>query len=193
MLQSWSRRELLEILCTEMGKERKYTGLTKYKIIELLLKIVSEKSARASNGADSRPDSPTVNSQSSSKRRRKIDNPSRVTNATTHPPGSDGDGITDNVIFCGNAACRASVRPQDAFCKRCSCCICHKYDDNKDPSVWLICDSEPPNEGDSCGISCHVECALKDERAGISKDEQSSRLDGSFYCVSCGKVNDLLG
>ncbi|KAF8364934.1 hypothetical protein HHK36_033082 [Tetracentron sinense] len=33
MLKSWSRRDLLQILCAEMGKERKYTGLTKFKMI----------------------------------------------------------------------------------------------------------------------------------------------------------------
>ncbi|KAK6136982.1 hypothetical protein DH2020_029272 [Rehmannia glutinosa] len=29
MLHSWSRQEILQILCAELGKERKYTGLTK--------------------------------------------------------------------------------------------------------------------------------------------------------------------
>ena len=45
VLQAWSRQEILQILCAEMGKERKYTGLTKVKIIETLMKIVSEKNA----------------------------------------------------------------------------------------------------------------------------------------------------
>ncbi|XP_058113739.1 VIN3-like protein 2 [Magnolia sinica] len=186
MLKSWSRRELLEILCAEMGKERKYTGLTKYKMIEHLLRIVSEKSAKPTNSTDSGSNPPPANPQSSSKRHRKMDHPSRLAIA-------EGDGIPDNLTYCRNSACRASLRPQDAFCKRCSCCICHKYDDNKDPSVWLVCDSEPPYEGDSCGMSCHLECALKDERAGISKNGRSARLEGSFYCISCRKVNDLLG
>lgn len=75
------------------------------------------------------------------------------------------------------------------FCKRCSCCICRQYDDNKDPSLWLICISDPPFRGVSCGMSCHLECALRHKSCGISPDRE---LDGSFYCVSCGKVNDLL-
>ena len=69
----------------------------------------------------------------------------------------------------------------------------HKFDDNKDPSLWLVCSSEPPFEGNSCGMSCHLECALKHESSGIGKERGHRGLDGSFYCISCGKVNDLLG
>ncbi|KAL2482922.1 VIN3-like protein 2 [Forsythia ovata] len=41
-------------------------------------------------------------------------------------------------------------------------------------------------------MSCHLECALKHEKSGITKDRQDEGLDGSFCCMSCGKVNDLL-
>lgn len=34
---------MIWFLCAEMGKERKYEGLTKLKIIEHLLRIISEK------------------------------------------------------------------------------------------------------------------------------------------------------
>lgn len=44
MLQSFTRRELLEVICAELGKERKYTGYTKNQMIEYLLKIISKKS-----------------------------------------------------------------------------------------------------------------------------------------------------
>ncbi|XP_058067959.1 VIN3-like protein 2 [Magnolia sinica] len=194
MLQTWSRRELLQILCAEMGKERKYTGLTKYKMIEHLLRIVSErKSGSHTDGEDSASHPSPANTQTSSKRQRKTDHPSRVAIGTNHFASSNGDGDFDTMIYCLNVACRAAVHSEDLFCKRCSCCICFKYDDNKDPSLWLVCNSEPPNDGDSCGMSCHLECALKHERAGISKNVHHARLDGRFYCISCRKVNDLLG
>ncbi|XP_077238328.1 VIN3-like protein 2 isoform X2 [Tasmannia lanceolata] len=194
MLQSWSRRELLQILCAEMGKERKYTGLTKSKMIEHLLRIVSEnKSGKNNDVTDSGPQPLPGNTQSSSKRQRKNDHPSRVPIGTNNVPIENGNQSLGNVIHCKNLACRATIRHEDKFCKRCSCCICHKFDDNKDPSLWLVCNSDPPNEGDSCGMSCHLECALKHERAGISENGQYIRLDGGFYCVSCKKVNDLLG
>ncbi|GJN39206.1 hypothetical protein PR202_gb28308 [Eleusine coracana subsp. coracana] len=79
--------------------------------------------------------------------------------------------------------------------ERCSCCICFKYDDNKDPSLWLFCTSDESVQEDSCGLSCHLECALKDKRSGIlqSGSEQSKKLDGGYYCTHCGKQNDLLG
>ncbi|XP_043720638.1 VIN3-like protein 2 isoform X2 [Telopea speciosissima] len=193
MLQSWSRREILQILCAEMGKERKYTGLTKFKLIEQLLKIVSEKkSGIPVDGAEPEPRPAPANSQSSSKRQRKTDHPSRLPIVTNDTITIDGDGDQGKSVFCPNSACKATIQRQDAFCKRCSCCICYNYDDNKDPSLWLVCSSEPPYEGDSCGLSCHLDCALKHEKAGIAKVGQHGRLDGSFYCVSCGKVNDLL-
>ncbi|KAF8407331.1 hypothetical protein HHK36_006458 [Tetracentron sinense] len=194
MLQSWSRQELLQILCAEMGKERKYTGLTKFKIIDHLLRILSEKKCmKRVTGAGAEPQTSPANSQSTSKRPRKANHPSRLPIVENRFFISNGDGDLGNALYCQNSACRATIFQEDRFCKRCSCCICYQYDDNKDPSLWLVCSSEPPHQGDSCDMSCHLECALKHERAGIVKDGHQERLDGSFYCVSCGKVNDLLG
>lgn len=194
LLQSWSRQEILEILCAEMGKERKYTGLTKLKIIENLLKVVSEKRSQEANAltvVDPEPSS--ISDQRTPKRPRKTDHPNRLTIATDTTSISFADNNLDNVVYCKNSACRAKLSQEYAFCKRCSCCVCHQYDDNKDPSLWLTCSSEPPFQGNSCGMSCHLECALRHERSGIAKDGQNSGLDGSFCCVTCGKVNDLLG
>lgn len=188
LLQSWSRQEILQILCAEMGKERKYTGLTKLKIIEHLLKIVSEKKfldLDSMTDLDSQPSS----GQRTAKRQRKDDHPNRIPVASNNV----SINVVDNGLCCKNSACKAKLSFEDKFCKRCSCCICFQYDDNKDPSLWLNCSSEAPFQGNSCGFSCHLECALKNEKSGIAKDGQESGLDGSFYCVSCGKMNDLLG
>ncbi|PQQ08546.1 VIN3-like protein 2 [Prunus yedoensis var. nudiflora] len=194
LLQSWSRQEILQILCAEMGKERKYTGLTKVKIIEHLLKVVSErKSGGHEVSADLKPQSSDAPGQRTAKRQRKTENPSRLpvpeNSISINSSGSD----LANTTFCKNSACRATLNREGAFCKRCSCCICYQFDDNKDPSLWLVCSSEPPFQGNSCGMSCHLECALKRESCGIGKEGRRRGLDGSFYCVSCGKVNDLLG
>lgn len=190
MLQSWSRQEILQILCVEMGKERKYTGLTKLKIIENLLKIVSEKKAGEFEATmDVETESSPSPVQRSSKRQRKTDNPSRLTVSVNYNATNNGGNDLGNTVFCKNSACRATLKQDDAFCKRCSCCICYKYDDNKDPSLWLTCSSEPPFQGVACGMSCHLDCALKHENSGIGKDGH----DGSFCCVACWKVNDLLG
>ncbi|XP_073000147.1 VIN3-like protein 2 isoform X1 [Typha latifolia] len=182
-LQTWSRRDLLEILCAEMGKERKYTGLTKQRMIEYLFRVVSEKK---SEHVEDTPDLLTANPQTPSKRPRKNEHPSRLPIVTNNLLGTDAR-------HCQNLACRATLNLSDSFCKRCSCCICHKYDDNKDPSLWLFCSSDAPSQSDSCGLSCHLECALKHEKAGIVKNGQTMRLDGSYYCIYCGKENDLLG
>ncbi|XP_031265800.1 VIN3-like protein 2 [Pistacia vera] len=193
MLQ-WTRQEILQILCVELGKERKYTGLTKLKIIENLLKVVSEKnSGEREVNTEAEPLSSPSSSQRTSKRQRKTENPSRLPVPVNEPAINNGGNDIVNAIYCKNSACRANLRVEDAFCKRCSCCICHQYDDNKDPSLWLTCSSEPPFGGESCGMSCHLECALKIEKSGIGKGRCFPGLDGSFYCVSCGKVNDLLG
>ncbi|KAE9609862.1 hypothetical protein Lal_00006735 [Lupinus albus] len=193
MLQSWSRQEILQILCAEMGKERKYTGLTKLKIVEHLLKIVSEKKSECHEiTKDSGLNSSPAHGHKSSKRQRKIESPSRFPVPAKNVSANNGDDM-GSATYCKNSACKATLNQADAFCKRCSCCICHQYDDNKDPSLWLICSSEPPFPGASCGLSCHLECALKHDGSCIGKNGERPKLDGGFYCVSCGKLNDLLG
>ncbi|CAK7347267.1 unnamed protein product [Dovyalis caffra] len=47
VLNSFTRRELLEIICAEMGKQRKYSGYTKFQMIKHLLKLVSKTSKRS--------------------------------------------------------------------------------------------------------------------------------------------------
>ncbi|KAM7249664.1 hypothetical protein ACFE04_026776 [Oxalis oulophora] len=195
MLQTWRRQDILQILCAEMGKERKYTGLTKLKIIENLLKIVSKKKAGEDGPSkSSETTSSPVTGEKTSKRQRKTDIPFRLPVQSTDSAAQNIGNDWSNILYCKNSACKAAIKHGDAFCKRCSCCICHKYDDNKDPSLWLVCSSDPPFVGESCGMSCHLECALKHESAGIGKGKHfRDGLDGTFYCAFCGKVNDLLG
>ncbi|KNA12230.1 hypothetical protein SOVF_127930 isoform B [Spinacia oleracea] len=192
MLQSWSRQDILQILCSEMGKERKYTGLTKLKIVEHLLKVVSEKnSVNHDNEVRGQQSSPPI-TQKVSKKPRKPENPSHLLVSATNISSCNSDSDLVTATYCKNSACKASLNKEDVFCKRCTCCICQKYDDNKDPSLWLTCSTEPPFVGDSCNMSCHLECAIKHDRSGIARNGFVSQLDGSFYCISCGKMNDLM-
>ncbi|KAK4791499.1 hypothetical protein SAY86_031912 [Trapa natans] len=185
LLQSWSRQEILEILCLEMGKERKYTGVTKLKMIEHLLRIVSEKKLGESKETyDDSSQRPGLTMS-----QRKAENPPPLHVPTSGMLTVKAENAIEKTIICKNTACKASLGEADKFCKRCSCSICFKYDDNKDPSLWLICNSDLPFQGDSCGMSFHLECFLKHERSRLARDG----LDGVFYCVSCGKVNDILG
>uniref|UniRef100_A0A0D9WCQ7 Fibronectin type-III domain-containing protein n=1 Tax=Leersia perrieri TaxID=77586 RepID=A0A0D9WCQ7_9ORYZ len=94
--------------------------------------------------------------------------------------------------ICKNLACKAVVTSEDSFCKRCSCCICHQFDDNKDPSLWLVCSSENDDKN-CCGSSCHIECALKHKKVGCFSLGKIIQLDGSYSCASCGKVSGILG
>ncbi|KAJ0525315.1 putative fibronectin type III, oberon, PHD finger domain, fibronectin type III superfamily [Helianthus annuus] len=180
ILSSLTRKELLEIICAEMGKERKYSGFTKLRMIEHLLKLVSKNTTTGSS-LDFSP----------SKKQKHEEQPSN--NSTTFETKKDHQTKTR---VCQNLACKASMWPKDAFCKRCSCCICHQFDDNKDPSLWLTCDRDSDScneEGDEpCGMSCHLNCALNHQRAGISTNGHYPKLDGGFYCVSCGKLNRLM-
>lgn len=105
VLQAWSRQEILQILCAEMGKERKYTGLTKVKIIETLLKIVSEKNPGENEGK--KRDSDCLPIQRNTKRQRKVDNPSRyVLPASNNVTSNNASGSCSSVntkgkkIFC---------------------------------------------------------------------------------------------
>ncbi|KAH7567651.1 hypothetical protein JRO89_XS07G0113800 [Xanthoceras sorbifolium] len=189
ILSSFSRRELLEIICAEMGKQRKYSGYTKFRMIEHLLKLVSQNSKR------SNPDKSfafsSAKTQSGLKRKRQEEPlPQLLSDLNQVSPENKEKQV--KIQVCQNVACKAALSLNDAFCKRCSCCICHQYDDNKDPSLWLTCGSDSSNENDKCGMSCHLECALKDEKAGITKIDCSTKLDGSFYCVFCRKINGLM-
>ncbi|KAL0373330.1 UNVERIFIED_CONTAM: VIN3-like protein 1 [Sesamum radiatum] len=124
----------------------------------------------------------------SKKQQRKGENPIRI------PPGPKPcvDLRCSNSWICKNSACRATLSADDTFCKRCSCCICHLFDDNKDPSLWLECTSES-SQGDACGLSCHIECALQRGKVGVVDLGLLMQLDGSYCCASCGKVSGILG
>ncbi|XP_078175912.1 VIN3-like protein 2 isoform X3 [Carex rostrata] len=120
----------------------------------------------------------------------KTDRPKRKANIEN---STDKDAKLDQLV-CENVACRAKLNMGDIYCKRCSCCVCCKFDENKDPSLWLVCSSDAPFTNESCGATCHLRCALKHEKSGIQKKSLcSEKLDGAFYCVFCGKVNSLLG
>ncbi|KAF8084155.1 hypothetical protein N665_0732s0013 [Sinapis alba] len=159
-LKKWDREELVQVLCAESGEKGNNSKWSKDQIINKLLKVVTEKK-----------DSSTTTEWNSKRQRSNV---------------KTKDKATSN---CKNLACQAVLRREDMFCKRCSCWICGNYDGNKDPSLWLTCDSNPPF---SCGFSCHLDCALKSDKSGIKEDEPSHDADGCFYCVSCGKRNSLL-
>ncbi|KAL6888503.1 hypothetical protein ACP4OV_009529 [Aristida adscensionis] len=194
-LQSWSRREIVEILCADLGRERKYTGLSKQRMLDYLFRVVNGKTSghvEHVQEKESVPEPNPANHPSPAKRSRKSDNPSRLPITVSISAAADVTGPT-NARCCQNVACRAVLNAEDKFCRRCSCCICFKYDDNKDPSLWLFCSSDQPSQKDSCGFSCHLECALKDGRTGISQIGHCKKLDGGYYCTRCWKQNDLLG
>nr|GEY72223.1 hypothetical protein [Tanacetum cinerariifolium] len=121
--------------------------------------------------------SQTDGHQRTAKRHRISDNPDRLNVVLDHHSLADivDVGVVDkNDVFCKNSAC-----------KRRSCRICYRYDYNRDPSLWLVCSS--------CGTSCHLECLLEREKSGLPNNGKSKGPDGSFLCVSCGELNDLLG
>ncbi|XP_059318575.1 VIN3-like protein 1 [Lycium ferocissimum] len=132
--------------------------------------------------------SSSTKDQASRKQVRKGENPLRILPATEQY----ADVKCSNSWICKNSACRATISIDDTFCKRCSCCICHLFDDNKDPSLWLECTSES-GQGDSCGLTCHIECALQRGKVGVVDLGQLMQLDGSYCCASCGKVSGILG
>ncbi|KAK4283715.1 hypothetical protein QN277_000638 [Acacia crassicarpa] len=130
----------------------------------------------------------TLSNQPPRKQQRKSKNPTRLRPV---PEQLADSGHSDSWI-CKNSACRAFLSADEKFCRRCTCCICHLFDSNKDPSLWLVCSSES-DEGDSCGFSCHIECALQHEKVGVVDHGQLMQLDGGYCCASCGKVTGILG
>ncbi|KAG8048848.1 hypothetical protein GUJ93_ZPchr0009g1588 [Zizania palustris] len=128
-----------------------------------------------------------IGSQAPRKLPRKGDHPVQLrgneTSQAAKPPGA---------WICKNAACKALLTSDNTFCKRCSCCICHLFDDNKDPSLWLVCSAET-GDRDCCESSCHIECALQHQKVGCIDLGQSMQLDGNYCCAACGKVIGILG
>lgn len=192
ILQCWTRRELLELICVELGKERKYTNVPKSKMITYLLKLVSRKSEKSGQLNDG-----NANAKLSGQDNNKDERQTKESEEQAQPLKTNSDSsihreaCAGSSVVCSNVACQATLNAGDKYCKRCSCCICNKYDDNKDPSLWLVCSSENPYSGCSCGVFCHLNCALKNKKAGIVKNG-CNKLDCSLYCVSCGKINWLM-
>ncbi|KAH6767371.1 Fibronectin type III domain-containing protein [Perilla frutescens var. hirtella] len=98
--------------------------------------------------------------------------------------------LDSSLWICENPACGTTQSTGPRFCKGCSCCICHQFDKNKDPSLWFKCTPDSGSEG-SCGFSCHVECALRHGKVGVRALQV--QLDGCFSCASCGKVSSIIG
>ncbi|XP_068652106.1 VIN3-like protein 1 isoform X2 [Aristolochia californica] len=172
-----------EIVWTSLEKERKHYVSSKTKLTEHLLKATT----KGCKSQESRKPSGLTNQARPKKQHRKAENPVRLPSS---PEISVDDG-SSNSLICKNSACRAFLTPDDTFCKRCSCCICHLFDDNKDPSLWLVCTSESGGI-DSCGLSCHIECSLLRRKAGVVDLGQFMQLDGSYCCASCGKVSGII-
>ncbi|CAL5360609.1 unnamed protein product [Camellia sinensis] len=173
-----------DLFRTCFDKEKKFTASSKCKMTDhpsKNKKILKNQEPRKASL------SPKV-TPSSRKHQRKGENPVRIPPATEQSP----DFGCSNSWVCKNSACKAVLSIDDTFCKRCSCCICHLFDDNKDPSLWLVCTSESDNR-DSCGLSCHIECALQHEKVGVVDLGQLMQLDGSYCCAACGKVSGILG
>ncbi|KDP32310.1 hypothetical protein JCGZ_13235 [Jatropha curcas] len=179
-LKSGPKKELLR---TCFDKDKKHTASSKSKTEFMKIGNITVKKQEAKKSSSSPNNQPSLKKQ-----QRKGENPTRLT------PTSEqlSDFGCSNSWICKNSACRAVLSIDDTFCRRCSCCICHLFDDNKDPSLWLVCTSEN-GQGDSCGLSCHIECALQCGKVGVVDLGQLMQLDGSYCCASCGKVSGILG
>ncbi|ONK78885.1 uncharacterized protein A4U43_C01F580 [Asparagus officinalis] len=184
-LRSLKRNEIIELINIENGRERKFTSIPKRLLINHLCGIISDKISENENHAVASTDLvapsstlplPPLNAPTSVRSKRKSCNPSPL----------------PSVKYCDNSACRAEMKLMDNFCKRCSCYMCSNYDENKNPSFWLVCESKTSSQDNTCGLSCHLECALKDEREGKDLKRRGTKLDGSYQCGNCGNVNDLI-
>ncbi|KAJ4953608.1 hypothetical protein NE237_030440 [Protea cynaroides] len=178
-----------ELLRTCFDKEKKHSASSKYRMCENVRTSNKGYKKQESRKTSSNPSTLTNREAPTPKKQpRKGENPVRL------PPTTELSPIFgfSSTWVCKNSACRAVLTSEDTFCKRCSCCICHLFDDNKDPSLWLVCTSESGGK-DSCGSSCHIECALQRRKVGVVNLGPMMQLDGSYCCASCGKVSGILG
>ncbi|KAJ7541523.1 hypothetical protein O6H91_10G064000 [Diphasiastrum complanatum] len=190
VLHSWSRRQLKDYLNIKTGVEKKYTSYSKHKLIDRLLSIGLTKSDELRTPCPDELQNVREEVETVTSKVGKGESPSRETNL----PGNVSlttEQQSETSTVCKNSACRGKLSVTDLFCKRCSCCICHLFDDNKDPSLWIVCNGRLDDKKGGCNLSCHVECALKLQVAGVTQRE-TVNLDGSFCCPSCGTVSDLI-
>ncbi|KAJ6807087.1 VIN3-like protein 1 [Iris pallida] len=176
-----------EVLRASFDKERKQSCPSNSKSTEEIAKATTIKGCKnVELKKHSSSHSISTGNQAPRKQPRKCENPVRL------PSAEDIKGFRCTTWICKNLACKDVLSLDDTFCKRCSCCICHRFDENKDPSLWLVCTSESGG-GDWCGSSCHIECALQHQKAGVADCGQFMKLDGNYCCPSCGKVSGILG
>ncbi|KAJ7553088.1 hypothetical protein O6H91_06G084200 [Diphasiastrum complanatum] len=190
ILQSWSRRQLKQYLNLQMGAEKKFTCYSKCRLIDRIVKVLLMKDMKNDSA---RPQQSLQNNALKVVRRlRKAKHPTRLPELVPIM-SSPKEGAPEVLATCSNAACRAKLNANDTFCKRCSCCICWQFDDNKDPSLWIVCELDMNASRGGCGLSCHLQCALNLQLAGVKKLGKHEQLDGSYRCLSCGTITGLLG
>ncbi|TVU49983.1 hypothetical protein EJB05_01332, partial [Eragrostis curvula] len=174
-----------------VNTEKEEFGISKCKSVEEIPRTVTVKRCKNIDlkkvSSNNNNNSSLTGSHSLKRQPRKGDHPIQLSenaiSQDTKPPGT---------WICKNSACKAVLTSDKTFCKRCSCFICHHFDDNKDPSLWLVCSSESGDK-DCCESSCHIECALQHQKAGCIDLGQSIQLDGNYCCAACGKVIGILG
>ncbi|KAF0888889.1 hypothetical protein E2562_019396 [Oryza meyeriana var. granulata] len=174
-----------------VNTEKKQSGTSKCKSVEDIPRAAAVKRCKNMDSKKLVPNSNNssclTGSQGPRKLPRKGDHPVQLRGNETFQ-----DAKPPSTWICKNAACKAVLTSDNTFCKRCSCCICHLFDDNKDPSLWLVCSSET-GDRDCCESSCHIECALQHRKVGCIDLGQSMQLDGNYCCPACGKVIGILG
>jgi hypothetical protein len=173
-----------------VNTEKEESGISKCKLVEGIPRTVTVKRCKNVDlkKVSSNINNSTVTGSQALKRQPRMGDNS----VQSSENGISQDKKPLDTWICKNSACKAVLTSDKTFCKRCSCFICHQFDDNKDPSLWLVCSSESGDK-DCCESSCHIECALHHQKAGCIDLGQSMQLDGNYCCAACGKIIGILG
>ena len=143
----------------DLGRERKYIGLSKRRMLDYLFRVVTA-SKSSSPVVHVQEKEPTLDPNASTLRNVKG-------KVTIHHDCQLLSAIRYlllypfQLIMCGLAEVWNAgeiLNLEDKFCRWCTCCLCFQYDDNKGPALWLFCSSEHPMQKDSFRLSCHLEC-----------------------------------
>jgi hypothetical protein len=95
----------------------------------------------------------------------------------------DGEGLgvgrqdmEDTSAHCPCFLCSSD----DLFCHGCTCTLCKDTGEWRESIFWITCKD--------CAHMTHLQCAVKAGYVGCTPDH---RLDGEYWCQSCGaKVTD---
>lgn len=114
ILQCWTRRDLLELICAELGKERKYTNVPKSKMIAYLLKLVLRKNGQPKDD-NANASILGQNNKDDTEKKENEEQPHHFSRSAKSDSSMCREAQAGSTAVCRNVACQATLNSGDAI------------------------------------------------------------------------------